>query len=354
MPEDNNELAEKSLLLSRRSKKYAESWIGVSELALSKHNSRQVVMANFLSSLSRFKEDILSFRSTLSNSKFFQSKNLEGSLVNINATLQYLDDVFSLCHDLLLRDFNGFKSKNKEISYKLNRMGILLADASGRINVDNRILSGLKKFRNFRFDPSDLQTGDVLAQIHEPEDFSHILQEALFNFLKDSKIAHVRIMAKSEGKIHFFDFIGKGMRYKEFRPMPGSIYIVLRASLNSSQRESIFLEIQSLLKKKLQYSTPERLGAYINVLLDRASAFLSRYRISRNIFESKGTYYCSEIIDEIYKKVGIELTPKSVYSNNVLPSDLLCSPKFKFMGLIFDDSNDTRKLLTKISRNPDI
>jgi hypothetical protein len=298
----------------------------------------------FLSSLERFHSSISSFRDSIHPGVFVMGKNYRRFKQDLDTAAALIKESHDKLSDLDKDDM--LHSCNQAYSW-LMQADRLLNSSYGILNLDKKIVNAVKTYEAFRIQRNELQTGDILCQISDPKKLIYIIHDRLFSALKKSRVSHVMLILNENGTIKFVDFVGKGMRYKEFFPRPRNFYIVLRSNLNQTQKDVIFASVTGIIAKHPGYSDSERIGAYL-------SAFLTRRMPVRNLWNNDEAYFCSEFIDEIYKNIGIPLTPKSIHSNTVLTNDILCSSELEFIGLLYDDSESTRKLLNELAKNPEI
>lgn len=149
-----------------------------------------------------------------------------------------------------------------------------------------------------------MHTGDIVFFKGES------LISKIISKLTKSPYTHVAVVIMNE-------VILESDRFIETRLRPlhdDEIYTIMRCELNSAQKEMIIANSINFIGKKYDY-------------LQIAKWF---FKLTFN-FDGKGLVnnanrvYCSELVDILFKSVGIDLLPDK-QDGDVLPSDLLKSP----------------------------
>ena len=332
--------AEHEILL-RRCFEFTKGWDVVTRDALAKKWTRLV---DFQANLDSLRKDIAALLGYTDASTFSRNQNYIEYAEHLQKVLQLIDQVHVITYEI----FKGRSVEFQKVKSTLLLIEKIMEYTHGILIKDEKIVSALANYNKCRVDASQLQTGDILAQFANIQGIVNIAYDSMLRFLRHSSVNHVMLIL-NEDSLRFVDFVGKGLRYKDFHVRPGAVYIVLRPTLSNMQRDILVKEAHAIMERHPTYSPSERIGAYIA----RAINIVTPSPV-RNFFNVNNAYYCSEFIDELFNKIGIQLTHRSVYSNTVLASDLLCSNQLEFVGLVYDDSAQSQEILVKEARVADV
>jgi len=248
--------------------------------------------------------------------------------------------------------FHSIKKEFNSVLKYFNENHVLLSDIQGRLQIQEKIVmrySGLKKHL---IDQSDLKTGDILISFKSKDYLKNVLISRTISRITSSQVTHVLLAIKiSQFKIKIVDShqATGGVRLREFEIFPGEVFIVLRPRMSHHQRAMLLNRIRGYVKNKTGYSKSKLMGALPTFLIIKfINMFSSGYKHIPNILALKSAeFFCSEFINQIFKEVGILLTPKSKYSSMVYPSDIVVSPFVDYIGLIFEDSERSEKIIAR-------
>jgi uncharacterized protein YycO len=106
------------------------------------------------------------------------------------------------------------------------------------------------------------------------------------------------------------------------------IIVVMRGNLNANQIEMISKIARNFKENTSGYGYKELIG----------QAIFQKTGIFPNIFTNKHAYFCSELVDEVYKKIGYPLTAGKT-SQYATPGDIIDS-RYLRVAYILDNLND--------------
>jgi hypothetical protein len=212
-------------------------------------------------------------------------------------------------------------------------------------SVDNIIENNLIKGKGYR-----LKSGDILVSF---KTLSYLQKEEgnkISNWVRrftGSQVTHVGIFfwgnARKLKIIHAFENTNYGI--ETLGLSEGEVYIVLRPRINANQRIKLWKVIRERIKQGTKFSTNKMLTVVPSILINRISYKLFRKRVEAGqVFDNTKTrMFCSEFLNQVFKDAGFLLTPKSKYSIDVYPGDIMASPFVDYVGLLFLDSEFTKE-----------
>lgn len=202
-----------------------------------------------------------------------------------------------------------------------------------------------------------LTKGDVVLSYKSREFLKHELLSRIIAFSTNSPITHSLIVV-SEDPAHALlsaNPESNGLGLSGAEPRPGELYLIfeVRTGLLPFPKDTL---VRSL-DEWVDHAKTSRKRYYSFAELESWSACLigSFYVLSSylwlkpvcfsNPFRTNKKIFCSELIDSIFKKVGVYLTPRSFKDSVVGPVELLLSPYLAFKGIIVhpDDREQFRK-----------
>ncbi len=340
--------------LIRRCFALMKEWDVVAEQVPKGRNDR---LFTFHVNLDNVRSDISDLKVHSSVQQFVRKQNFASYADHLDKTLQLLETAAFRWYDITRKKLDGvtdvstFAQKQDAIADIKKILFLareIMSYCLGILRKEVEIISAFNDCKSRRLLLSQLGTGDVLAQLSNPQGFVNIVHNAIFNALRGSTVNHVMLLLR-EDSLKFIDFVGKGMRYKDFKIRPGAVYVVMRPELQPTQEHELIRNVHEIIDANPKYAGMERIGAYVS----RAIALVVPTPV-RNFWGSDDSYFCSKFIDEMFMKVGVRLTHRSMYSNTVLASDVLCSSALSFAGLIFDDSPQTEEILTREAKRSDL
>lgn len=136
-----------------------------------------------------------------------------------------------------------------------------------------------------------------------------------------------------------------GLGCKPPIPQSGEAYIILRPKQSLVDYPSLTVSIQ----KWLTQSTGENrhefaelkswMANFVGFIYLFSSCLTQRSWVLSNPAKNRSGIFCSELIDNIYKDIGIYLTPRSIHRALASPLEFFHSPYFDFQGIIVQNED---------------
>jgi hypothetical protein len=234
--------------------------------------------------------------------------------------------------------------------FKENEM--YLSDLQGRINVENILVSGYKRLQDSIVDKSKLVTGDLLLSFKTNEFLKNVIISKKIAKVTGSHVTHILVAVKlpmSDPRVIDSDRAFGGVTLRDLNIRKGEVLLVLRPRLNSTQRVELLKHLKYHVQNRTTYPVPKMIGVWPSTILSSfAGLFTGRYHHVQNVLAIRNAgFFCSEFLDNAFKQAGFMLTPKSRYSEMVAPADIAASPNVEYIGLLFNPSEDSRKIIEK-------
>ncbi len=206
----------------------------------------------------------------------------------------------------------------------------------------------LKKTNGWKY----LQNGDIWVSFKTA---SYLKKEYLSRWIariNGSQVTHVALFLHDAQGYPAVIQSNKGMMAGMKRLeglVEGQVYIILRPKLSSGQRIQLWRVVREMIQQKIWYSKAKIIAVIPSLLLSKAvNAFSRRSIPTGNILNSvTANMFCSEFLNEVFKRIGFYLTPKSKYSSMVLPADIIASSEVEYVGLLFADDKYTKEKIMR-------
>jgi hypothetical protein len=284
-------------------------------------------------------EVIYNYKKTASNIDKADESLLSLSSSNQQAVLQWSEKFFTKQAKTMqtaLRECLEMLSKENDMKLK---------DFQGRLQVEFVIQQQTDQIRTQALDVyNDLMTGDIVLSLKSNKYLKESLLSKSIARYTGSKITHAGmiIAAAKNAEDRFPRIIDatdpkNPMKIKELGIVPEEIWVVLRPKIDAAQRRRLRIEIDNLLKESPKFSKLKLIGVGVTGALSKLKGKVTGREIqTRNLFSfDKMNFFCSEFVNESFRRAGIMLTPKSEHSNMVSPADIAASPMVDYLGLIF-------------------
>lgn len=199
--------------------------------------------------------------------------------------------------------------------------------------------------------PHDLNTGDIVLSYKTNRYLRHSPLSLFIKYATHSAITHVMIVSHESNhppELLMSDDTTKGLGILSVTSDPGELLLVLEP-LPHSKLPEVHAEIRRLsqiardkardttLQKLYQFSTQKCEMACVIGFMYICVGLLSRYPISlKNPLENQSGVFCSELVDNLFRSAGIQLTARSEYRSIVGPIEFLYSPLLRLKGIIGD------------------
>lgn len=208
-----------------------------------------------------------------------------------------------------------------------------------------------KTINTFVLSPSDLRLGDVVLSYKTNHYLRHSPLSLFIKYMTHSAVTHVMVACHASSErptLLMSDDTTQGLGILDVVADPGELLLVLEPLPHPKLRE-VHTEIRRLrsiayekmhdtaLQKLYKFPTHKCEVACIIGFVYTCIGLLCRYPISvKNPFEKQPGMFCSELIDTLFRKAGIQLTPRSEHSAIVGPIEFLYSPLLRLKGIIGD------------------
>ena len=233
-------------------------------------------------------------------------------------------------------------SHNVELEKNLQIGLLCLKDFAKRIELRIMLEKG-PKIRKLNED--EIRKGDVILS-YKTKDFlsKHILSK-LVSIAERSQITHVSIAYPGRNSMHMIGATAINERVEEFEIShhKGEILIIMRPKLNKTQEKKLYQALdmlhEDLKNNKDEYKFAE-LKSWFAVFfgwIDGLIISFTRFNfLFPNPINTNSKFFCSDLIDRIFKYADIYLTPRSELNSMVGPSEFMFSPVLDMVGLIGD------------------
>lgn len=206
-------------------------------------------------------------------------------------------------------------------------------------------------------DKGKLKKGDVLLFYDAEKFIKNDLLARLIAIAQNSRITHTGIVSRVKDKqAVYISAAASGERVDLFNLSieQGRFLLVLRPQLNKEKQEYLEKSLD-LFHYKIEnlvqfygFSEAKSWFATALGLFYTASMVNLHWNMSINIdnpFKSKNKVFCSELVDNLFKDIGVYLTPRSDKNSLASPAEIFYSPQLKFVGVLCNDNelDDLRK-----------
>ncbi len=241
----------------------------------------------------------------------------------------------------LLNRINSSKVKLSKIVFFANLSMQVIRDGYKILEIFHQDILG------YVLENKDLKVWDVILSYKTQPYLNNAHLSRLISIAQKSNITHSSVISRVE-----WDII------EHINPTPDNNHIIVSQLLKNKKNEVFFvmrpklsqvlldqyrdeIEIlrQEILEKKAIYRFSELkqwyavIGWYLSINI---IYFFRRIISLNNIFRNKKSFFCSELIDYLFKKIGIFLIPRSQFDSIIWPSELLYSPFLELIGVIYN------------------
>lgn len=195
----------------------------------------------------------------------------------------------------------------------------------------------------FRIKQSALKKGDIILSYKTPEFLKNNFISRMICIVQDSPITHSSVVSrKIERKWKMLSSSGFDNSSKEIDidKKEGEELFVFRPKLKREERRMLEISTDEWTKilaenGNMKFSYKKFWLAIIIGIVYRITNDLARRTIIfKNPFTSENSYFCSELVNQIYLDAGIYLTIKSEYSSTIGPVDISSSPYLNCIGVL--------------------
>ena len=194
------------------------------------------------------------------------------------------------------------------------------------------------------FDKKKLVKGDILLSYKTDTFLKKHYISYIISRVEKSRITHSSVIySNKDGYAKMITASGysRKISIEDATPHEGELLLVMRPKLTKKQRQTIN-KLLDALAKEVKEEGDEYLFSYLKFYVAGFIGLLSQVmiRIMRravllpNPIQEKKRYFCSDLLDRIFKYAGIYLTPRSEYDSLVGPTEFLYSPYLDLIGVV--------------------
>jgi len=250
-----------------------------------------------------------------------------------------------------------YRFRVKLLSYykRLNNMlticSVCIGDSAKIIDIQHIFK---KKMLDYVIPRSTIEKGDILLSYKTKKYLRVHIGSYLISLASRTRITHSMIVYSSHHQhIKCITATAKTERLSilDLNISDGEVIFVLRPKISKEEKEKLnrvldewYYELM-INKGKYKFSELKCWTAVIEGFLYTTVVRLTKRNIILpNPFKRSNALFCSELIDEIFKKTNIFLVPRSEYHSIVGPAELLYSPHLEFVGIVCNE--DDKKILS--------
>ncbi|MFA7319245.1 MAG: hypothetical protein WC022_01475 [Parcubacteria group bacterium] len=229
------------------------------------------------------------------------------------------------------------------IRVKRNLKIILTSIYEVRKVIDTQIILN-RGLKNYALNYDQLKKGDVLL-FYDLEDFlKDDFLARLISIAQGSRITHTGVISnvkKNKATYISAAALGKRMDIFDLAVPPGRFLFVLRPTLNKLKRKYFLEELDMLnyrIENMVQYYPFGEIESWFATLIGlfqiiSIRTIHSSLRVG-NLLRTPDKVFCSEMIDDLFKNVGVFLTSRSDNDSMVGPAEIFYSPYLEFVGVL--------------------
>jgi len=314
-------------ILEEKAKKFRSSFNLVKPLSLKRHHTLAMVF---------LKEAI----SSINNSK----KKVSQLVLNFELLNKDLE------HTKRQKVFHNIKDLFDKLIVEVKENNVRLADFKGRYRVEEYLQKTVQQLLDqniYRGKGYMLKSGDIFLSFKTKAYLSSEKGPKISNWVSrfsGSQVTHSGIFMIGTGGVPKMIHAFRGFAYgiEDLNLKEGEVYIVLRPKLSGLQRANLWAAIRKRLANLTRYSTAKMLWVVPTVFANKLfHLFGKRVEAGGTLDSVKSKMFCSEFVNQVFLDVGFLLTPKSKYSLDVYPSDIIVSPFVDYVGILFKDDDYT-------------
>lgn len=225
------------------------------------------------------------------------------------------------------------------------------AQACSFLRIRSFILKVESQLSLYRLSKDDIKKGDVILSYKTESFLAKERLSSIIALTTNSPITH-SLIATNDSHPHIFlsaNPESKGLGLKNETPKKGELYLImrLRESISPVQKEDLYLRIdhwtQLASQQNWKHFSFAELKSWVACIIGFIYV-ISSYLFFRplclpNPVRKPKTIFCSELIDIIFREVGIYLTPRSENYSVVGPVELFYSPFLELKGVILNEED---------------
>lgn len=175
----------------------------------------------------------------------------------------------------------------------------------------------------------------------------------LISLVEYSNITHSYLVKKNKlnNQMEFLTSNPKPIGVRLIKPhiKKGEILIVMRVKISNLKKEELNNVVEKFIKnvehhlknKKFKSFAETRswLAVFVGFFYMVLVQVFKKSYIWPNPYKSKNGFFCSEMIDFLFKKINIFLAPRSEFDSTIGPSEFLYSPYLEFKGFLCNEED---------------
>lgn len=229
------------------------------------------------------------------------------------------------------------------VKVKRNLKIILTSIYEVRKVIDTQIILN-RGLKNYALNYDRLEKGDILL-FYDLEGFlKNDFLARLISIAQGSRITHTGVISSvKNGQATYISAAALGKRMDIFNldVPPGRFLFVLRPTLNKLKHKYFLEELDLLhyrIENMVQYYPFGEIESWFATLIGlfqimSIRTIHSSLRVG-NLLRTPDKIFCSEMIDDLFKNVGVFLTSRSDNASMVGPAEIFYSPYLKFIGVL--------------------
>lgn len=222
---------------------------------------------------------------------------------------------------------------------------LFILESAYEHTVGKKVVSEMLKIK---IKPEELKKGDILLSYKTNNHLKTHFLSRLISIAEHNQITHsamlysatphrIRMLAANgnEGKVDLFDL----------KQQEGEIWFVLRAKITPAQEKELCNVVDQWVKDIRKYPKRYRFAefkswtaTFIGLLYTEIILHFNKIIMIPNIVRSHNEFFCSEVVDNIFKEIGINLVLRSMHDSVVGPAEFFFSPHLEHVGMIYNQN----------------
>ncbi len=227
------------------------------------------------------------------------------------------------------------------------------------INFVRKISSNLG---HFTLNSPHIEKGDVVLSYKSSEYLKHNILSKIISLSTGSHITHALMGFNNDGSQTLAsasagESLGLGTR--NVSPEKGELFIIMRyiPSINGVPKENVVESMESLYNIESPKASFAEFKSWIALVLGSiyviTAILFERSVCLPNPIKGESSLFCSEFVDDVFRRAGMYVSPRSEYTAVVSPVELFYSPLLEFKGIIFNPE-DRETFIKEFSKTFDM
>jgi hypothetical protein len=218
----------------------------------------------------------------------------------------------------------------------------------------------LENLETFTLYSSHVEKGDVVLSYKTNAYLQHDFLARIISIATNSHITHA-LMVSGDTKPHQLlsaNPRSAGIGFNSMTPKKGEMFIVMRyrSSIDGVSKEKILESLDTVYNPFARHEKPVSfaelkswMACFVGLVYYASILLSGRPVCLPNPVKKNSTLFCSEFIDEVFRRADAYLSPRSEHHSVVGPSEFFFSPFLELKGVIFHPEERT-ELIRQISR----